>query len=78
MIIFLGLLLLLNDLSVQIFTGTAFLTVLRKLNVKMAVQGRNHPLDVAKQEGFIGCSKASYCQILLMKRPMHAKQKSRG
>lgn len=50
----------------------------QELNVKMAVRGSNPPLDVAKQEHFISSIRASYCQILLMKRPTHLKQKSRG
>jgi len=44
----------------------------------MSVWGRIPPLDVAKHERFIGCVRASYCQILLMKTPTHVKQKSRG
>lgn len=56
----------------------SFLYSSEELNVKMAVQGRNPPLDVVKQEDFIICVRASYRQTLLVKRPMHVKEKLRG
>lgn len=63
-----------NDLSLCL-DKKSFPYSSQELNVKMAVQGK---IDMDKQELFVSCVRASYCQMLLTKRPMHVKQKSRG